>query len=100
MCWLTAWLNFSKARDNADLDRCVDGGSLGILKVDLSQRKRHSDGKDNDDKSHKSPIRGLGLFFAVILPLQIGHRDASLLHSIEDYILAHTLGRLIDPSEN
>ena len=68
----------SKARDNADLDRCVDGGSLGILKVDLSQRKRHSDGKDNDDKSHKSPIRGLGLFFAVILPLQIGHRDASL----------------------
>jgi hypothetical protein len=28
------------------------------------------------------------------------HRDASLLHSIEDYILAHTLGRRVDPNEN
>ena len=68
--------------------------SLGILKVDLSPHKRHSDGGDKDDKGHKPPISFPGLFFAVI------HRDAALLHSIEDYILAHTLGRRIDPNEN
>jgi hypothetical protein len=47
------------------------------LKVDLSQRKRHSDGGDNDDPDYKPPISGSDLLFAlrVTRPLQIGHRD-------------------------
>jgi hypothetical protein len=55
-----------------------DGGSPGILKVDLTQRKRHSDGGDNDDKGRKPPVSGPTCFFAlrVTRPLQIGHRDA------------------------
>ena len=53
-------------------------GSPGILKVDLSQRKCHSDGRDNDDSDYKPPIGGSDLFFALraTRPLQIGHRDA------------------------
>ena len=53
----------------------VTAGSSGALKVDLSQRKRHSDDKTNDEKRRKSPI---GLFFVsrFTRPLQIGHRDA------------------------
>jgi hypothetical protein len=48
------------------------------LKVDLGQRKRYSDGGDNDDPNHKPPISGNDLFFVlrVTRPLQIGHRDA------------------------
>lgn len=48
-----------------------DCGSLGILKVDLSQRKRHRDGGDNDDKGHKSPISGPNLFFALRASLRL-----------------------------
>jgi hypothetical protein len=49
-------------------------GSPGILKVDLSQRKRHSDDETNDEKRGKSPI---GLFFVsrFTRPLQVGHRN-------------------------
>jgi hypothetical protein len=50
-------------------------GSPGILKVDLSQRKRHSDDETNDEKRGKTPI-GLFLVFRFTRPLQIGHRDA------------------------
>jgi len=50
-------------------------GSLGILKVDLSERKRHSDDENSDEKRYKPPI---GFFFVLRFtrPLRIGHRDA------------------------
>lgn len=51
------------------LERCLvyrlDGGSLGILKADLKQRKRESDRRYNDDKGHKFPIGCPGSFFAL-----------------------------------
>jgi hypothetical protein len=59
----------------------------GSLNVDLKQHSRHGDGGDGDDKGRKPPIRGTRVF-AVIRPLKIGHREAPLSRSMEDYILA------------
>src|SRR5262249_32571601 len=59
----------------------LDGGSLRILKVDLNQRKRQSDGGDNDDKGHEPPISGPGLFFVLLATrsLQVWHQTPSLI---------------------
>jgi hypothetical protein len=75
------------------------GGLPRILKVDLSQRKCHSDGGDNDDPNHKPPISGTDLFFVlrVTCPLQIGHRDALPFAFNQNYIPAHTGSRFGPP---
>jgi hypothetical protein len=45
----------------------------GILKVNLSQRKRHGDCRNNDDKGHKRQISSVDLFFGLPVSRFVRH---------------------------